>query len=406
MAEVSSEKNTEKYVHKITMPLVGPLCVSASNWSASAPRLGASPEAKFPIGGARLMPKEQKLEMLSLPRRTLLGRCLAGFSTGMIAMGAIGPGSTVSGGWSSEGQSSAAPNQSLPAGNTRSGKPRFRTALVPSALGIHLNQWETIHHAVRLGFEAVEPVPQFLAEATQEELSALKSKMEELGLSWSAANLPVDFRGAEDRFQAGLKDLPHWARIFQQAGVDRLGTYIRPTHSQLTYLENFRLHVRRFRAIAEVLHDFGLRLGVEYVGPKTSWSAGRFPFIHTLRELRELLAEIDHPALGYTLDSWHWYTAEESREEILALPGKDVLIVHLNDAPASIPVDKQVDSVRELPLATGVIDIKAFLTALVEIGFDGPAYVEPFQPRLRQMPVEQALALVADSVKKCLALVD
>jgi sugar phosphate isomerase/epimerase len=50
--------------------------------------------------------------------------------------------------------------------------------------------------------------------------------------------------------------------------------------------------------------------------------------------------------------------------------------------------------------------MKGFLSALVEIGFDGPAYVEPFQPRLREMPPEEALALVAESMKKCLALVD
>ena len=343
---------------------------------------------------------------LPLPRRTLLKGSLTGFITGTIVGGAIHPGSAAWSGSVTDGESSTSIGGNPPASNPGVKKRRFRAALVPSALGIRLNQGEIIDFAGRLGFEAVEPVLQFLAQASAEELASVKAKMEQLGLSWSCANLTVDFRGSEERFQAGLKDLPELARVLQRAGVDRLGTYIRPTHSELTYLENFRLHVRRFRAIAEVLQDFGLRLGIEYVGPKTSWSAGRFPFIHTLRELRELLAEIDHPALGYTLDSWHWYTAEESREEILTLPGKDVLIVHLNDAPAGIPVKEQIDSRRELPLATGVIDMKGFLSALVEIGFDGPAYVEPFQPRLREIPPEEALALVAESMKKCLALVD
>ena len=40
--------------------------------------------------------------------------------------------------------------------------------------------------------------------------------------------------------------------------------------SPATYLENFKLHARRLRAAAEVLKDHGQRLGLEYVGTKTS----------------------------------------------------------------------------------------------------------------------------------------
>ncbi len=282
----------------------------------------------------------------------------------------------------------------------------FRMALVPSALGIALSQQETIQAAVRFGFEAVEPQPDYLSQLADEEMQRLREQLHAAGLTWSSAGLPVDFRGEEERFLQGLRQLPSYAQLLARAGIDRVGTYIRPTHHELTYLENFRLHVRRFRAMAEVLSSYGVRLSVEYVAPKRSWSAGRFPFIHTLKELRELVAEVGHPAMGYTLDSWHWYTAEESIDDILSLPGKDVLIVHLNDAPAGIPVHEQVDSVRELPLATGVIDMRGFLSALVQIGFEGPAFVEPFKPELRRLPVEQALALVAESVKKCKALVD
>jgi sugar phosphate isomerase/epimerase len=303
---------------------------------------------------------------------------------------------------SGENRDSPRPPQSQPAGVRR----LFRAALVPSALGISLTQEETIDWAAKLGFEAVEPHPQYLAQLADSRLAELRAKMAELALTWSAAGLPVDFRGNEERFQQGLKQLPEFAQNLRRAGVERLGTYIRPSHSELTYLQNFQLHVRRFRAMATVLGDFGLRLGIEYVGPKTSWSAGRFPFVHTLRELRELVTEINHPAVGYTLDCWHWYTAEETREDILALPGQDVLIVHLNDAPAGIPVHQQVDSIRRLPLATGVIDLKGFLTALVEIGFSGPAFIEPFDRTLREIPREEALTRVAHAMKNCLALVD
>jgi sugar phosphate isomerase/epimerase len=51
------------------------------------------------------------------------------------------------------------------------------------------------------------------------------------------------------------------------------------------------------------LSIYGLRLGLEYVGPKTSWSRGRFPFIQTMAEMKELIAEIECDNVGFTLDS-------------------------------------------------------------------------------------------------------
>ncbi len=285
-------------------------------------------------------------------------------------------------------------------------KRRFRSALHCSALGIPADQQQAIQYAKQFGFEAVEPLPDYLRRLSELQLAELRQQLQQAGVYWSAANLPVQFRDSEEQFAADLKALPEYARALQQAGVERLGTYLRPCHPERTYLENFRLHVRRLRAVADILGQHGLRLGLEYVGPKTSWTAARFPFIHSMREMKELIAEINHPVVGLLLDSWHWYTAGETVEDILQLRGEEVVLVHLNDAPAGVPVAQQVDSVRQLPLATGVINLKGFLQALVKIGFDGPALIEPFYRPLRQMPPEKALALVAEAMRKCLALAE
>ena len=52
-----------------------------------------------------------------------------------------------------------------------------------------------------------------------------------------------------------------------------MGTWISPGHNHLTYLANFNQHAARLREVAKVLGDHGVRLGLEYVGPKTSWSS-------------------------------------------------------------------------------------------------------------------------------------
>jgi predicted xylose isomerase-like sugar epimerase len=77
-----------------------------------------------------------------------------------------------------------------------------------------------------------------------------------------------------------------------------------------------------------------------------------------------------------------------------------VVQVHVNDAPSGIAVDQQQDSVRELPGATGVIDIGGFLKSLAAMGYDGPVTPEPFCAALRELPREVLAAKVGASMQR------
>ena len=124
-----------------------------------------------------------------------------------------------------------------------------------------------------------------------------------------------------------------------------------------------------------------------------------------MAEDRELIAAIGRDNVGLVLDSWHWYCAGESPDDIRALSNRDVVACDLNDAPAGIPVDQQKDLVRDLPGATGVIDLKGFLGALVAIGYDGPVRAEPFKAELRKLPPDEAVARTARAMKAAFALI-
>src|SRR5260370_41986165 len=124
-----------------------------------------------------------------------------------------------------------------------------------------------------------------------------------------------------------------------------------------------------------------------------------------MAEVKEVFAAVNKPNLGFVLDSWHWYTAGEKEADLLTLSNQQIVSVDLNDAPAGVPVDEQIDNKRELPLATGVIDVSAFLNALARLGYDGPVRAEPFNAALRAMPPEQALAVTIGSMKKAFALI-
>ena len=84
--------------------------------------------------------------------------------------------------------------------------------------------------------------------------------------------------------------------------------------------------------------------------------------------------------------------------DLARLSNGDVVNVHVNDAPAGIPVDEQIDNKRCLPGETGVLDIVRFLKALDAMGYDGPVTAEPFSARVNALAQQDALSETAESM--------
>lgn len=282
---------------------------------------------------------------------------------------------------------------------------KMTACLVPGSIGVQADQRETLELAARHGFGAIEPFPDYLAGLDPGSLETLLARLKERGLAFGAAGLPVDFRGSDESFQRDLDRLSPIAKTLERTGVTRIGTWLSPTHASLPYLQNFRRHASRLRAVAERLKDHGLRLGLEYVGTKTSRTRFRYSFIHTLAELQDLIREIGTGNVGVVLDSWHWWQAEDTEADLLALRSEEIVSVDLNDAPAGVPKEQQKDNQRELPAATGVIDVATFLRALDRIGYDGPVGAEPFNRALNQLDNDAACAAAIAALRKSFATV-
>ncbi len=292
------------------------------------------------------------------------------------------------------------------AASPRAAGRRFTMDLRCGSLGVEADQKQAIELAAKFGFESVAPEAEYLSALTDTQSTELLARLRELRLVWGAASMSVDFRKDEATFQNGLRLLPQHAAALQRAGATRTGTWLSPRSNELTYVANFRQHARRLRECVKVLNDHGLRFGMEYVGPKTLWASAQHAFIHSLAETKELIAEIGQPNVGVILDSWHWYTAHETVETLKALTNADIVACDLNDAPAGIAIDEQIDQRRELPSATGVIDLKGFLDVLVELQYDGPIRAEPFNEPLNRLANDPAVEATAAAMKKAFALVD
>jgi len=276
------------------------------------------------------------------------------------------------------------------------------STLSPGALGLSLDHPTAVDLAARHGFGGVDPdLGHFRTlglGGTREHAAAVREK----GLQWGMAGLPVPLDGSPAEFRQALVELPESLELLGAAGVTRMGTWIRPMHDVLDHRQNWRLHLGRLSLVAGLLDDAGIRLGLEYIGPKTFWSTERFPFIHSLREARELIAESGASNVGLILDSYHWYTAGEDADVLAGLTDADIVSVDVNDARDDRERDEQQDLDRRLPFATGVIDLEGFMGAVGTAGYTGPVKVEPFMKSLAERPVDEVLEEISGLLDRSL----
>ncbi len=283
---------------------------------------------------------------------------------------------------------------------------RMTIALTPGSIGVTAQSQKELNDlAHRHRFESVEPRGEELAAMSPAQLADTLGDLKAKKLVWCATGLPVDFRKDDQTFKDGLAKLPKIAAGLQRAGATRIGTWISPSDAALTYRTNFKQHSARLREVGRILKDHGLRIGLEYVGTQLLLVGKRYPFVHTMAETRELIAEIGTGNVGLVLDTWHWWTAGDTEADILALTNQDVVSVDLNDAPKGVAKEQQRDNERELPVATGVINAAPFMNALAKIGYDGPARPEPFNKVLNALDNDPACAAASAALHQAMSLI-
>jgi sugar phosphate isomerase/epimerase len=283
---------------------------------------------------------------------------------------------------------------------------KMKMCLHTGNIGVKANLQQQVDYAAKYGFEAVDPNINELAALSDSAMKQMLDDMTSKNLVFGSLAQSVPVSQSDEKFAEWVKTtLTGWAGTLQRARMPRFCTWLSSSDARLTYLQNFKLHTRRLSEVANVLGDHGIRFGLEYVGPKTGWAARKYPFIHTMETMKELIAEMGKSNVGFLLDSWHWYHAGETPADILTLKATDVVAVHTNDAPKGVDKDSMKDGQREIPLVTGVIDMAGFVNALNQIGFDGPIATEPLGSSVRNLPPEEALAAVADAMKRSMVLI-
>ena len=250
---------------------------------------------------------------------------------------------------------------------------------------------ESIELAAATGFAGIDfNIREAAAVVDDHGLDYVRDLFARHGVLPGQWGLPVAWN--QDRWQEDLAELPRLAALGAALGCTRTATWCPSWSDTLDYSDNVQWHVARYRPIAEILKDHGCSLGIEFLGPRHLWASHPYRFISSMGEMLALANDIGTGNVGLLLDAYHLYTAGDEIDALDMLAPGDVIVVHINDAPAGIAREEQADLVRCLPLETGVIDLAGFMRKLAALGYAGPVTTEPFSARLNAIAAEDPVA--------------
>ncbi len=217
----------------------------------------------------------------------------------------------------------------------------------------------------------------------------------------SCFGFPVEWRKDEETFHNGLAHLAEKAAFAQQLGCSRTVTWVMPSSDDVAAYRETSLN--RWAQIAQVLSDSGVGFGLEFIGPKQFRPDPSKVWFYDIAGALVAADEVNSRAgtnnVGLLVDCWHWFAGGGTSMDLASIPVEQVVHVHINDAPRGVALDDLKDNERELPGATGEIDVPGFLQTLSSIGYDGPVAVETFWKRPEDAGHEVAAREAGQAVK-------
>ncbi|NQX63485.1 sugar phosphate isomerase/epimerase family protein [Paenibacillus qinlingensis] len=238
--------------------------------------------------------------------------------------------------------------------------------LTRAGLGKIESNEQFIELAAKYGFQAVDIDALSLVEAHT--VAGARELLEKNGLVVGSIGLPVEWRSTEEVFREGLPKLAQAAEAAAALGCTSCCTYVLPS-TDLGAAHFMALATRRLRTCAQILGAYGIRLGLEFVGPHHLRTRWQNPFIWTIDETLDWIDAIGERNVGLLFDSYHWYTNGGTVADIEKLRVDQIVHVHINDAP-DVSVEDVLDNGRVYP-GEGVIDLAGFLQGLKRIGYTG-----------------------------------
>jgi sugar phosphate isomerase/epimerase len=125
-------------------------------------------------------------------------------------------------------------------------------------------------------------------------------------------------------------------------------------------------------------------------GTKIGFELMPFAMIQTLEEALQLVEAAGADNGGICLDTWHIVKLKIPFEELRRIPAQYITSVELNDGTFACPWSLHEDTVNHRRLCgQGEFDVRGFIRAVEDAGYDGPWGVEVLSEELRKWSLER-----------------
>ncbi|MCA9833897.1 MAG: sugar phosphate isomerase/epimerase [Thermomicrobiales bacterium] len=261
--------------------------------------------------------------------------------------------------------------------------------LIPGCIGIHdINLADSIKLAREAGFEGVSfDIFEAQEYADANGVDALKELFGEIipGV-W---NHGVDWQNDEKR-DAQIERLKGVLDLANELDSLNVTTGIMPANNDRPYDEQYEFLSTRLKPLADALAEGNVRIGIEFITPKTLRDKFTYQFIYKMTDMLDFAKHVGGN-VGVLFDVWHHYCAHGTVADLDVLTPQDVQLIHTNDAPLGLEIDEQQDLSRTLPLETSVIPAVEMLRKLADIGVDVGVAAEPFSAALNEIAASDPL---------------
>jgi sugar phosphate isomerase/epimerase len=128
--------------------------------------------------------------------------------------------------------------------------------------------------------------------------------------------------------------------------------------------ESTKQSIEQIGVLARLAGEYGVRLAVKpHVGQA----------IHNAATGLRLINEVREPALGLNFDPSHLFRADEEPPEVAHAWGGRIITSHFRDCASR---ERQVGPPPTQIPGRGIVDLRATLAALGDVGYDGPMNLE------------------------------
>lgn len=279
----------------------------------------------------------------------------------------------------------------------------MKAALNPVTLSPDLCFPDFMRTAGQAGFEGIEfTMDDAAAYAEERGVEGLRGLFAEAGVGPAQWRLMLPLWNLGDDISEAMRKMPERCELAAQIGANTVMQVVpcrapegREAMDELAAI---------LRDAAQLVAGWDLRLALEFIGLNVG-AAEAERLVVTLGDTLDLIERIGESNVGVMLDFYHFYVGGSTREQLEAMPGELLYMIHLDDAPPG-PVEELKDPMRVLP-GEGVIGVADLLALCAEKGYEGYVSLELFGEELRQMdPLEAAsigYAATADTVREATA---